>query len=116
MKMGMYLHARRALIQKSSRDMAFICNILMEIIRNECGITDTRVCNEDSEKYTRYDAIKEFFPEFLEMYDGVYWTLQGNSLRVDDINRAWFEGKDIGRRISLLDALINHRDAAVYRG
>lgn len=58
--------------------------------------------------------LEEFFPEFFELFDGVFWTI-ADTVDPEEIrsstglHEAWFQWQDRERRQRLLDFLITHR-------
>ncbi len=103
-KRGLYLAAQRRLEEKDSR---YICPALSAVLSREGLKRD----------YTLDKQIREFFPEFLALFDGVLYLMkrtdegdpiQQSSMSIDS-DLLWWEGSDLQSRLRMIHFLLEHR-------
>lgn len=103
-KRGLYLAAQRRLEEKDSR---YICPALSAVLSRE-GLK--RDCSLD-------EQIREFFPEFLALFDGMLYfmerTDEGDPIQqrvmYSHSDMPWWETGDLQPRLRMIHFLLEHR-------
>lgn len=93
-KKGLYLEARR-LVHKE----VFLCNALKAALRDQGHQVD--ITDED---------MREYFPEFLELFSGKCFAEYGIILHVTDPHRIWWAEYSPTPRIHMIDFLLGRED------
>lgn len=99
-KRGLYMQVLRELKSHTRRKAWFFtCNKL------RCQLI-LEGANDTSEIYeTPTEILKEFFPEFFQLYDGTYWNQFGSSEFVPETN-AWWPDDWLEPRIRALECIL----------
>lgn len=99
-KRGLYMQVLRELKSHTVRKVGlFTCNKLRRQLVLE-GANATSGIYE-----TATDILKEFFPEFCQLYDETYWDQFGDSEFVSETN-AWWPDTWLEPRIRALECIL----------
>ena len=104
-KRTLYMIALRELkeLQRTgSQERLWLCVRLTTILRRENQTPDFYfVASVD-------DLVQEFFPDFLELFDGSYWTFEQNSNQQNTsaVAAAWWPKDWLEPRIRILECLL----------
>jgi len=99
-KRGLYMQVLRELKSHTvGKAWLFTCDKLRRQLVLEGENCTSGICE------TQTEVIKEFFPEFYQLYDGTYWDQFGGSELVSETN-AWWPDTWLEPRIRALECIL----------
>lgn len=104
-KRTLYMIALRELqeLQRAgSHERAWLCVKLATVLRREHQASEGDYIGSVD------DLVQEFFPEFLELFDGIYWSYNGdtNQQMCSAVAAAWWTKAWLEPRIRALECLL----------